>query len=250
MENQFKFKIADFLFKHFYLLYKPLYFLFKKRQDAHELELVKKLIKPGDTVIDIGANIGFYCRYLSECVGVKGKVYAFEPDKLNFERLKANTKNLNNVEVFNKAVASKSEILKLYTSPLLNVDHRTFPIEDASASYEVEAVSIDEFVSYSFSVNFIKMDIQGFEYFALQGIQQTLLNNPSIKILMELSPVAMKKAGVSTEMLFKWIDEKKLLMFFIEGNELSMVNDNFKNRVNNFSNELQFENIVLTNQPL
>ena len=225
-----------------------MYFLFKKKQDAHELDILKRLIADNDVVIDIGANIGFYCEYLSNCVGESGKVFAFEPDRLNFNRLKQNTINLKNVSVYNKAVSSQIETLKLYASPLLNVDHRTFPIDDSSESYEVEAVSIDSFVNNSFAVNFIKMDIQGFEYFALKGMEQTIKNNPRLKLLMELSPVAMKKAGITTNMLYNWIQEKELKIYYLQDTKVKMADQQFFDRVESYTSELQFENIILTQQ--
>ena len=58
-------------------------------------ELFKKIIKPGMTVIDIGAHIGYFTRLFSKLVGEKGKVFAFEADPINFSFLKRNTFHLN-----------------------------------------------------------------------------------------------------------------------------------------------------------
>ena len=69
---------------------------------------MKKYIRKGAIVLDIGANIGFYTKILSELVGDNGKVYAFEPDKTNFGYLMKNAGHLKNVVFINKAVSDKT----------------------------------------------------------------------------------------------------------------------------------------------
>src|SRR5215469_11112259 len=56
--------------------------------------VARKLISPGDTVLDIGANIGVYSRMLSRCVGPQGTVYAFEPIPHTFDFLSNNIRKL------------------------------------------------------------------------------------------------------------------------------------------------------------
>ena len=67
--------------------------------------VTRKLISPGDTVLDIGANIGVFSRMLSRCVGPHGKVYAFEPIPQSFEFLSNNMRKLGlkNVETLDFA---------------------------------------------------------------------------------------------------------------------------------------------------
>src|SRR5688572_1605134 len=100
-------RLGHFLYRNFYSLYKPLYFRFKKKQDKAEIALLRRLVKPGTVVIDIGANIGFYAGILSDLVGNKGSVHCFEPDKTNFEHLRSITAGLKNVSINNKAVGPR-----------------------------------------------------------------------------------------------------------------------------------------------
>ena len=58
--------------------------------EGNETELVKREIKEGDLVIDVGANIGYYTLIFAKLVGEKGKVYAFEPEPRSFKLLKKN----------------------------------------------------------------------------------------------------------------------------------------------------------------
>ena len=63
-------------------------------QDSIMTKFVKKEIKKGDTVLDLGANIGYWTCLLAELVGEKGHVYAFEPEPNNFQLLKKNLKQI------------------------------------------------------------------------------------------------------------------------------------------------------------
>ncbi len=65
--------------------------------ENREADILKKYIKPGDYCIDIGANIGYYSLHMAKAVGAMGKVFAFEPDPSNLERLDRNI-SLNGVE--------------------------------------------------------------------------------------------------------------------------------------------------------
>ena len=173
----FSIKLGNFLYKNAFGLYKPMYKLFKNKQDAFEIELLKKHIKQNDTVLDIGANIGFYATILSDIVGEKGLVHCFEPDSKNFEHLKKTTADFKNIKINNKAVGPKTEKLKIYTSKNLNVDHRTYKPEEYDKEIEIDAVSIDDHLATDPKVDFIKMDIQGSEIYALKGMENLLIKN-------------------------------------------------------------------------
>src|SRR5271165_2635246 len=71
--------------------------------------LVKSLVRAGDFVIDIGASIGGYTKFLSRIVGTSGHVCSFEPNPPIFDFLSHNVKKLklNNVELFNSALSNK-----------------------------------------------------------------------------------------------------------------------------------------------
>jgi FkbM family methyltransferase len=179
-----------------------MYSVFKNKQDAFEIELLKKHIKPGDTVLDIGANIGFYATILSDIVGEKGKIHCFEPDTNNYNHLKKTTTSYKNIIINNKAVGPKTEKLKIYTSKELNVDHRTYKPEEYDQEIEIDAISIDDYLKGE-KVDFIKMDIQGFEMEAMKGMKETLKKNPKAKMISEFWPYGLRKAGSSVTEYYK-----------------------------------------------
>jgi len=184
------------LYKHFYFLYKPTYFLYKSMSDRAKIALIKSTVKPGMTVLDIGANIGFYSTLFSKLVGEQGHVIAFEPDPLNFRRLAANTRRLANVTKLQMACGEKTEKLRLYLSDRFNVDHQTFDSGEGREYIEIQSVSIDDYVNNDEKIGFIKIDVQGYDFYAMKGAVKTISNSPFLCVIGELWPYALNKAGV------------------------------------------------------
>jgi len=219
MASSLSIALGNFLYKNCFPLYKITYTSFKKKQDAFEISLMKTYIHKGDTVLDIGANIGFYAEILSDCTGATGKVHCFEPDITNFKHLKARCAGLKNVTITNKAVADKTGSLKIYTSKQLNVDHRTYKPDEYDAEIDIEAIAMDDYLNGA-SVNFIKMDIQGFEMSAVKGMTHTLQNR-NLKILSEFWPYGMRKAGTNVSEYFNVLKQAGFYIYLIENNRLT-----------------------------
>jgi len=188
-----------------------------------ETEFVKREIKKGDTVLDIGANIGYYTLIFAKLVGENGKVFAFEPDPENFELLKKNVKinNYKNVVLIKKAVSNKSGKIKLYLSEDNKGGHRIYNSYDGRKSIEIESLKLDDyFKEFKGRINFIKIDIEGAEYAALEGMNSILRKNKKIKLMTEFLPSGLKDFG---------IDPERYLEFFVKhGFKLYNINEHRK----------------------
>ena len=215
MPSSFSIKLGDFLYKNAFPIYNIIYPFFKRRQDKQDIALMQQHIKKGDIVLDIGANIGFYTKILSELVGETGKVYAFEPDKKNFSYLQQNAGNLKNVELINKAVSDKTGMITLYQSDLLNVDHKTYATEGYTSKTEIECVAIDDFIP-NHNVDFIKIDIQGFEYFAFKGMKEIFNANDHLKIITEFYPLGLFNAKINAVDFFELLWENGFVVYKTE----------------------------------
>ncbi|MCB0517167.1 MAG: FkbM family methyltransferase [Chitinophagales bacterium] len=194
--KEFIFSLLNRLYYAAYPLYKPLYFWYKKISDKDKIQLLQNHLKPSMKVLDIGANIGFYTQVLAECVGENGEVWAFEPDETNFRHLQENTQQFPQVSAVQKAVGEKNKLLKLYFSDKLNVDHQTFDSGEGRNFKEIDCVSLDAYLPEDVCVDVIKMDIQGYEYFALQGMQQLIERSSPLLLIGEFWPYALHKAGI------------------------------------------------------
>jgi FkbM family methyltransferase len=223
--NYTKIRIGNFLYKYCFPLYNLSYSKFKVKNDKTEIELLKKIIKPGDSVLDIGSNIGFYAKILSSFTGEKGKVYCFEPDSTNFKYLKKNTQGIDNIVLFNKAVSDKADTLKVYKSKLLNVDHRTYPVNNYDSVEEIESISIDALLKDKTisKVDVIKIDIQGYELTAFNGMKELLSNNSQLKIIAEYWPHGFKRAGTSAIDFYNFFDELGYKFYLIDDNTLTKI---------------------------
>lgn len=214
-------KLGNFLYKHAFAVYRPMYYGFKKRQDRFEIELLKKYVKPGSTVLDIGANIGFYADILSNLVGAEGMVHCFEPDATNFKYLQKAVGAKKNILLNQKAVGAKTEVLKFYTSPNLNVDHRSYEPEEYESVTEVAAISVDDYLAgHSRKIDVIKIDIQGFEMQALSGMQHCLKNNEHIVLISEFWPYGLRKAGSSINAYFEALVAYGFIVYLMENSAL------------------------------
>lgn len=157
-------------------------------------------------ILDIGANIGYYTIFFSRLVGKEGKVYAFEPEPLNFSNLKRNTKNVRNVILNNLAVGEKSGDILLYCLDFLNVDGRTYDSQENRKALTVKCVSIDDYFQDAQRVDLVKLDIQGYEYFAIKGMVKTLEKSTEVVLATEFWPYGLKKSGIEPKRLIELLE--------------------------------------------
>ncbi len=197
--------IGDLLFRYCYPLYVPLYSLYKAWSDRKERAIWRDFVKPGMTIVDIGANIGIYTQYLAAIAGRNGSVYAFEPSKVNCARLRGNVQSHHNVTIVEAAVGERSGTAGLYLSDKTNVDHRMYDSGDGREKVNVALVKLDEYFPVGTRVDFIKIDVQGHEYSVLKGATRLFGDNPQIACLLEFWPFGLAKAGVKPADVLRFI---------------------------------------------
>ena len=181
--------------------------VFRKREKV-DTEIVKKELKKGMKVIDIGSNIGYYALLEAGIVGEEGKVYSFEPDPRNIRLLKKNIK-LNNfqeiIEFYPLAVSNQNSFQDFYLNKRSNVSSM-ISSENLSAeeTIKVKTIKIDDFNQKD--IDFIRMDIEGYEVKAIDGMMNTLRETKKkLKILIELHPFSY------TEKEFNFLERLKRL---------------------------------------
>ena len=139
--------------------------------------LMQNYVEPGDTVMDIGANIGVHSLNLSKMVGTSGKVYAFEPIPFLREKLEENRilNRFTNISIQPIALSDANYAIK--TAFGQNANNGTFFIEnDATGETEIKCVKGDDWVNEQQldSLKLIKIDVEGFEYKVLSGLKNTI----------------------------------------------------------------------------
>lgn len=178
-----------------------------------ETWLVRELLAPGSTLLDIGAHIGWFTTIGSRRVGSGGRVIAFEPFESNLRLLKVNLlqNQCENVRVMESALGSQSGTLTLRggtdsgaVTALVWSRSRT--------SVEVPVITLDEVEKDIGVVSLMKIDVEGWETNVLRGGGRTLSRTQSV--LIEMNSAAIAKAGSSRKEIFDLLREAGFSHFF------------------------------------
>lgn len=166
-----------------------------------EIEFVRGLLRPGEHVVDIGANYGCYTLAMSKSVGPGGKVWAYEPASLTAHFLnKSIAENeASNVEVFREAVSDQVGSIEFHVSmapELSGLGQR----EDSFLKEEVKVTTLDS-CAEQFGwdeIAFIKIDAEGHESQVLSGAR-SLLETTSPLVMYEVSHMERMNRGLIAE---------------------------------------------------
>jgi len=160
----------------------------------------KRFLKPGMNVLDIGADVGYYSRLFSELVGPKGRVWAFEPHPESFDLLKKNAalSRYQNITPIKKAVSDIMGESRLFVSkkPGKHSFHNVSPASSGN-DLVVESTTVDNFLLENGNpqIDFIKIDIEGAEPKALDGMKNTVGRSRNLGVIMEFNARVFRLAG-------------------------------------------------------
>ena len=141
--------------------------------------VMSQFVGPGDTVLDIGANIGTTAISLSKNVGVEGKVYAFEPQQFISQCFNANLliNNIKNVVAFSLAVSSKTRWIFINEEELASVG-RYGSVSVSTDGTPVKAINLNRFPINKCSL--AKIDAEGHEWSIIQGAKTFLMQHQPV----------------------------------------------------------------------
>lgn len=172
-----------------------------------EAELTRefeRVIKPGMTVLDLGANIGYHSVLASRLVGPTGRVLSFEPGPENLALLRKNIEanDCTNVEVFPFAVGAKEGEVDLNLCANNTGSHSTAYVpEGGGTAARVRMVRLDEFLEPERWPDVLKMDIEGGEADALEGMERLLSDRRLRAVFIECNPDILSRLGSSADEL-------------------------------------------------
>jgi FkbM family methyltransferase len=151
----------------FFFLYRTN--LLKNNPAIQHHYFVKKLIREGDYIIDIGANLGYYSAIFASLTGDKGRVYSVEPVEPFREVLKRNTKKFSNVEIIPYALGSENDVTVKMGIPAGNryLSHGRTQIMDedfeSKFTFDVTIMNPNQVFGSFKKLDYIKCDIEGYE---------------------------------------------------------------------------------------
>mgnify|MGYP001606831428 FL=1 len=155
---------------------------------------VHEEVREGYTVVDIGANIGYYALMESRLAGKKGKVYAIEHSQINFSNLVKNIKlnGYKNIQAFKLGIGDKNGSAKMYISPHSNLNSLVVQKNKRIIStIQINIATLDKFLKNKKYPDFIRMDVEGYEYNIIKGMKNMLKLRRPLKIFIELHPHIM-----------------------------------------------------------
>lgn len=164
-------------------------------------KFLMNLIRPGMTVLDIGAAFGYFTLLSAYKTGENGRVISFEADPVNFQILKQNT-YINNFHkrttLVNKAVSDRVGKAKLHYKADNLYGMNSLVGKSDERSVEVDTVTIDSFLQQHNinNVSVIKMDVEGYEPYVMRGMKETIRNSKNLRIVFEFSPDHYRQGGV------------------------------------------------------
>jgi len=200
-------------------------------KDEPDLKIVRHLAGQGDTVADIGANIGVYTLFLSKLVGERGHVYSVEPIPVTFSILSNNIKKLRlaNVKAFNYAISSQNGLVNMevpkreagnedyYMARIIDADKR-----DASLKqFQIKSSTLDSLLfARDRKIAFLKIDVEGHEVAVLQGASK-IIDSHRPAMLMEILDDPEDRLS-SAFTIFNMLNKKGYRPYLFDGTKLNL----------------------------
>jgi FkbM family methyltransferase len=191
--------------------------------DPNEFAFLDRLLQPGMTFLDTGANEGIYSVFAAKRVGGQGMVWAFEPSGRELERLRRNLE-LNNLEVrvFPLALAERCGEAELTVAGYEHAGQNTlgkFANEgiEVARTETVRVERLDDIVAAErpARIDVIKADVEGAELRLFRGARATLRQYRPI-LLFEVSAGSLRHQDASVEELLDYLRDQEYTLFFFD----------------------------------
>ena len=183
--------------------------------DRKVSEVIKRIVRPKDTVLDIGANIGFVTLYLARVVGEEGTVHSFEPNPRICDRLiqSIERNGMKNVRVHKCALGAVEDVCNLHI-PMHNSGEGTLKntgLNDSWKSVQVQVRTLSKLAEeFDFdNVRLVKMDVEGYESEVLSGAHDWLSAHPPDAIIFESNGI--HAAGEPNSVISRLVEKDYIL---------------------------------------
>jgi FkbM family methyltransferase len=161
--------------------------------EPHVEAVIRQTLHPGDTFLDIGANIGYFTMLAARLVGSTGRVVSFEASATTLSKLRNNVQRngmSDQVRLVHAAIADREGVLTLHSGPKDNNGMASLLRSEGATSEEVRSAPLGTFLSAEEKarVRLIKIDVEGAEGLVLEGMEPILPELYSSDFLVEIDP--------------------------------------------------------------
>jgi FkbM family methyltransferase len=170
--------------------------------EVRTTQIVRRLVKNGDTVVDVGANIGYFSIVAARAAGDGGRVVAFEPVAPVRQSLLANLRlnDITQVTVQSEALSSTSGETTFYLGPEQDTGLGSLRALQNSTSIPVRQIRFDDWWDRRTRVALVKIDVEGAELRVLEGMAECLARDQP-DIIVEVTDRFLRSLGASAERL-------------------------------------------------
>jgi FkbM family methyltransferase len=171
------------------------------------LHILNAFLKPGDTFVDVGANVGLMTIFAARKVGSAGRVLSFEANPDTKQILDENIKHnqLENVTVFGFALGSTRGTSTLYSNLSFNRGSASLnKLDDQSQQYTIDIHRLDQVEAARRTIKMMKIDVEGWELEVLKGSGTMLSSSTAPALIVECNAFTSKEAD-ATSSLFTFI---------------------------------------------
>ncbi len=184
--------------------------------------IIKRIVKPGDVCIDIGANIGGLTLIMAHIVGSHGKVIAVEPHPLIAQRLKANLElnRLNNCCIIQAAISDKEGKATLYTPPDNAFNQGLSSLSPSKLTPNqiiidtIRGIRLTEDIDNG-TCTFVKIDVEGHDLIVLKELKEIITNHRP-HIIIEYSRDRWEKNGGTFEQVMEFLSDFNYSVYYIK----------------------------------
>ena len=169
-------------------------------------EIIQSFLKPGMTFVDAGANNGYFSLMASKLVGPTGFVHSFEPSPRNLPRLIENVglNSLNNISTHNVALGNADGFIDFYLSSNEDGCDSSVKLDHYEQKVSVKVTPLDNVLKGKI-VDFVKIDVEGYELEVLQGCDRLIRDNQNIIISVEQNDQLLRTRRKSRNSVIEWL---------------------------------------------
>ena len=180
------------------------HFIYFKKRDT-TFDNLHEEIRQAKTILDIGGNIGAFALFF-EHLNPAATIYSFEPHPVTFSRLKENlAMNDSRIQAFQLGLGEKKDRLKLYEIDIHNAGmNKLFAEEQNYPSVTIDVDTLDGFWMSRGPIDFIKIDVEGFEHAVLKGAKNLLIEYAPI-LVIEVDDNNLRSSGTSAKELVEYL---------------------------------------------
>jgi FkbM family methyltransferase len=223
---------------------------------------IRKILRPGDTFVDVGANIGMHTLLAAELVGDTGKVLAFEPGENALPELRKSCEGISTIEIIDEPLWSKTGSIDFYlcadgSGGNATWDPGKYPTNEKTRADPQKrtllATTLDWEVvkERKLQPRLIKIDTEGAEQRILEGAKKLLAKHRPDFIITEFHEFGLKQLGCTEKTFRVWMAQYGYHVFqlFADGSKPHMLQEHEKIKApNNFIINLLFSTEAAVNE--